>query len=506
VAVDVSGDVSANGILGRYIRNATVATLFDISGGNISNSATTRSSNFIGTTTTASNNIGGITLSNNRIGILRPAPGVAVDVSGDVFANGIIGTYIRDGIIPITFDISGGNISNSGNIRVGSGTVSAPTYTFLADASLGLYRAAANQLAITTAGVERMRVNATGNVGIGTRNPTFLLDISGGDARVQAKNVNFLVNDTSSGFIELLTVANDYGVIRANGSIDNFTAGTTSTAAASANPKNRLSADSGASWFTGSLVGINTRVPLVALDISGQFSSILIGRAGTTVDGDGLLIQGASNQGYIRPQAASSILYLGASNLNSVQVGAQSMGIQAAPSALYSLDISAVPGSNASINMNTWPRISTTSNTFLCIGSTTRLGSVMQWNAPTISMSTNLLTFVSNNVTNGAYWVINRSGIWSISVNLTNQDDAQWMSLDVCTNIAFSARLNNVNTLAQSHNRTYGSFGYTGYLSSNATMYYKVMAVAGEQNSLVSKLSITFHREMPNINPVFPRI
>lgn len=71
-----------------------------------------------------------------------------------------------------------GDISSTRMIP-NAGTVSAPAYTFINDLSLGLFDPATNILGITTAGVERMRVNAVGNIGIGTTAPRGALDVSG---------------------------------------------------------------------------------------------------------------------------------------------------------------------------------------------------------------------------------------------------------------------------------------------------------------------------------------
>ena len=64
--------------------------------------------------------------------------------------------------------ISGGtNLTVSGTAEFASGTVSAPGITFIDDNNTGIYEPAANTVAITTAATERLRVDSTGNVGIG---------------------------------------------------------------------------------------------------------------------------------------------------------------------------------------------------------------------------------------------------------------------------------------------------------------------------------------------------
>ena len=60
-----------------------------------------------------------------------------------------------------------------------SGTESAPSITFVDDTDTGFYNAAANEIGISTSGGEAMRIDSSGNVGIGTNNPTKLLDVDG---------------------------------------------------------------------------------------------------------------------------------------------------------------------------------------------------------------------------------------------------------------------------------------------------------------------------------------
>lgn len=59
------------------------------------------------------------------------------------------------------------------------GSASSPTYTFQQNANTGIFEPANNNLAISTSGVEALRVNANGNVGIGSQNPTVMLDVAG---------------------------------------------------------------------------------------------------------------------------------------------------------------------------------------------------------------------------------------------------------------------------------------------------------------------------------------
>jgi hypothetical protein len=68
--------------------------------------------------------------------------------------------------------------SIGGNIRGISGSASAPSYSFSADVSSGMFLPAASNIAFSTAGLERMRILSNGNVGIGTTTPSFQLQLS----------------------------------------------------------------------------------------------------------------------------------------------------------------------------------------------------------------------------------------------------------------------------------------------------------------------------------------
>ncbi|KEZ00610.1 hypothetical protein AI27_17830 [Sphingomonas sp. BHC-A] len=62
--------------------------------------------------------------------------------------------------------------------NAGDGTVGAPGHSFASDPDTGFYRPGANLLGVVTAGAERVRVDASGNVGIGVT-PSRLLHIGG---------------------------------------------------------------------------------------------------------------------------------------------------------------------------------------------------------------------------------------------------------------------------------------------------------------------------------------
>jgi Chaperone of endosialidase len=66
-----------------------------------------------------------------------------------------------------------------GAVSTANGTASSPTFSFAGDADTGWFRPAADTLAASTAGTERVRIDSNGNVGIGTSAPAAKLEVAG---------------------------------------------------------------------------------------------------------------------------------------------------------------------------------------------------------------------------------------------------------------------------------------------------------------------------------------
>lgn len=73
-----------------------------------------------------------------------------------------------------------GTVDMTGTLKAIPGTAALPGYSFAGDANTGLFTATADTFGIATAGAERVRIDATGLVGIGTVTPSFSLSIGDG--------------------------------------------------------------------------------------------------------------------------------------------------------------------------------------------------------------------------------------------------------------------------------------------------------------------------------------
>jgi hypothetical protein len=70
-------------------------------------------------------------------------------------------------------------VASADSIATLKGTVGAVAYGFIGNTNTGMWSPSSDAIAFSTAGSERLRIASDGNVGIGTNNPTFLLQVNG---------------------------------------------------------------------------------------------------------------------------------------------------------------------------------------------------------------------------------------------------------------------------------------------------------------------------------------
>jgi hypothetical protein len=325
------------------------------------------------------------------LGLGQKTAAYTLDVSGTTFSsNALFPGYIRNALTPSQFDISGGNISNSGAIK----TTSLITQNFYPT---------------STADVSAIAYIRVGAADAPSANLPFLWMRGGGNPYRYA-GIN-------------------YGAFNA-GSFMTYNAGSSLvTKYIGALPSAQSQLDACASILTlntAGQVGIGTLSPAYVLDVS----------AGTTVP---------------------------------------------------------------SINMSSWPRVPV-GNTYIAKGvaSYPAGGTSPPMFSNALQSINTELAVVTNDATYGTYFVIKKSGIWSVHMGpFSNSALGGTGILDASNNFTQLALPpygpRTIDYSAQTGVSMTSALKYTGFLPSNAGVYYKVVqnntTLSGNSNSSVFTLS-----------------
>jgi hypothetical protein len=93
-------------------------------------------------------------------------------------------------------------------MTIQGGSAAAPSLTFSGDTNTGIFSPAADTIAFSEGGVESMRIDSAGNVGIGTSSPTFKLDIvASANASLVSRVLNTNTGASTQSILQLATGA-----------------------------------------------------------------------------------------------------------------------------------------------------------------------------------------------------------------------------------------------------------------------------------------------------------
>jgi len=136
--------------------------------------------------------------------IVARSIGVDVIVAEDIAANAITAAEISSGAVTTA------KLATDLVVTHGLGSASTPSITFTGDTNTGIFSPTADTIAFTEGGVESMRIDSSGNVGIGTSSPAVPLAVyKASDSAINIQNSTSGVTNVD-GLQLLLSGANGY--------------------------------------------------------------------------------------------------------------------------------------------------------------------------------------------------------------------------------------------------------------------------------------------------------
>ncbi len=129
--------------------------------------------------------------SNGNVGIGESSPGQKLQVNGNIRADGHY--YVGGQIV----------IDSNRRILAADGAANVPYITFAADTNTGLYRPGTDILGFSTAGSERVRIDASGRVGINNTSPSsqYFNNLVVGDNSAGDKGITIRANSANKGVL-----------------------------------------------------------------------------------------------------------------------------------------------------------------------------------------------------------------------------------------------------------------------------------------------------------------
>jgi hypothetical protein len=134
--------------------------------------------------------------STGNIGIGTINPTVKLDIAGEI-SFGSANKFTSSSNV-----LAGASGQNGILIRSAVSTEATPSYSSVDDTNTGMFFPAADTLAFSEGGTEAMRINSSGNLGIGTQSPNYKLEVNG------AAQFDGYARITSAGGAQRLLIGN----------------------------------------------------------------------------------------------------------------------------------------------------------------------------------------------------------------------------------------------------------------------------------------------------------
>ena len=103
-------------------------------------------------------------------------------ISGDTSGSVTLSAPAVSGTTVLTLPTTSGTLVTTGGgstVQFAAGSAAAPSITFTGDTNTGIFSPAADTIAFTEGGVESMRIDSSGNLGIGTSSPSHKITLGG---------------------------------------------------------------------------------------------------------------------------------------------------------------------------------------------------------------------------------------------------------------------------------------------------------------------------------------